>query len=444
MAFGGKDLRSRELAYAPEDLVAEPTQKRLQQSSIQYVPFLTGDNKLLDELFSALANSPTLSAIVEQKTAYSLAGGFYARSKSSTSILPSVRKEQDINLAQAEKLDAWLQAVNYQGENIEELSAKVFRNLWSFGNCFIELKRWTGPEGKEFAMEEIPIYLCRPKRAAKGKLWPTHIGVSEEFQEDQLNPNSDDVNDYPLFPNWEVIEGVERCIVHLKTASPNFYYWGKPDWLGARLAAEMEYRQAKFNQSKFENGFMPSALINVKADMTKAEARKLINDFSESFTSTGNNSKMFMQVQRDPNATTEVELLDNKEEGEFMALANHSKEQIVSGCRWTHSLAGMRTAGSLGTNQQILAEFDIVEQTVIKPMQAMFLKRLNQVLQEAGEWLGEWQDIYLGLNKATPISAASAVDPTKVMTMNEQREVIGLRPIDPAELGAETEEIVVE
>jgi len=90
----------------------------------------------------------------------------------------------------------------------------------------------------------------------------------------------------------------------------------------------------------------------------------------------------------------------------------------------------MKTAGSLGTNQQVLAEFDIVHKTVIQPLQDLYLKHLNKALAVAGGWLGTWDGISLGLNKSKPLSLATQIDPTKVMTQNEQREVLGLPPLD--------------
>jgi len=426
LAFG--DMLNKPLPYAAEDLIAEPTQKRLQQSSVKYVPFLTGDNSLLDQLSSALNNSPTLGAIVQQKTAYTLAGGFYAVPKSSQTILPIASQKSEVNIKEAMALNEFLQSVNMQAEDIEELSLKAVRSLWSFGNVFFELLRY-GQEGeKQFEIRELPIYHCRPMKAPEDELWPTHIGVSEEFEEDNLTPSEDNVTNYPLYPEWEEIDGIERCIVHIKNEHPNFYYWGAPDWLPARIWAEMEYRGAKYNQNKFENGFMPSAILTIKGDMTKKEAKDLIFDVRDSFTQTGNNAKIFAHVQSDPAAGVDVDVLSNAEEGEFIALNQQSREGLIIGSRWTPSLAGLSTAGQLGSNQQIRAEFDIVHQTTIRPIQKKYLKALNKILTAAGEWLGGWSSINLEIRKASPISFASDINPNDVLSEDQKLEALGFEP----------------
>ena len=49
-----------------------------------------------------------------------------------------------------------------------------------------------------------------------------------------------------------------------------------PDWISAKIYAELEYRIPKFNQSKFENGFTPSAIISLFGSTNQEEAETLI------------------------------------------------------------------------------------------------------------------------------------------------------------------------
>jgi len=55
----------------------------------------------------------------------------------------------------------------------------------------------------------LPINWCRPRKAAKDSIYPTHIGVSDEFEEAwEITPQN--VTDLPIFPVFEKIGGVEK------------------------------------------------------------------------------------------------------------------------------------------------------------------------------------------------------------------------------------------
>jgi hypothetical protein len=150
------------------------------------------------------------------------------------------------------------------------------------------------------------------------------------------------------------------------------------------------------------------------------------------FTGTGNNSKMFIQALRDPSYKSDVQILDNKSEGEFMNLQNLAQQNIIAAHRWSVSLTGLRTAGSLGSNQQIRSEFDIVYNTVIRPMQRHFLSKfLNPIIQDAGIYLGNnWSNIALDIAKPMPVSFAGDIPVSQVLTTDEMRAELGWQPTE--------------
>jgi capsid portal protein len=208
-------------------------------------------------------------------------------------------------------------------------------------------------------------------------------------------------------------------------------YWGLPEWVSAKIWAEIEYRIPKFNQSKFENGFTPSAIVNLYGSTNQEEAQELVAAMKSCFTGTGNNSKMFIQALRDETYKADVQILSNQNEGEFLQLQKMAQEAIVSAHRWTVALTGLRQPGSLGSNQMIRSEFEIVYNTVIRPMQRMFLgKFLNPVIQDAGIWLGNnWTNIALDIAKPTPVSFMADLTIDKVLTQDEQRAELGFAPL---------------
>jgi capsid portal protein len=420
--------------FKMDDIFREPSKELLDNTIWNYLPFSTYDLCRLDRIQAICNNSPTTSGIIQQKVNYFLGDGFYAVPNSSMSIVSSstaIKKEAaDITDLQLQTLNEWLSVITPEGENIEEVSLKIGKDFSSFGNAFIELQRIKVGQTKKYYVRPLPITWCRPRKAAANEMYPSYIGVSSEFEESyEVTPAN--VVDLPIFPRFDKINGVEKSIIHLKNYEPTLVYWGIPDWVSAKIWAELEYRIPKYNQSKFENGFTPSAIISLFGSANAEEARKVVQAMKDCFTGTGNNSKMFIQALRDPTYKSDVQILDNKSEGEFMDLQNLAQQNIIAAHRWSVSLTGLRTAGSLGSNQQIRSEFDIVYNTVIRPMQRLYLSKfLNPIIQDAGKYLGyDWSNIALDIAKPMPVSFAGDIPVDKVLTINEMRSELGWQPI---------------
>jgi len=428
--------------FKVDDIFREPTKEILDRTVWEYVPFSTYDLCRLDRLQAICNNSPTTSGIIQQKVNYFGGDGFYTVPASTMSMLASLKaakaEAQEITEDQIQTLNEWLTALTPEGENIEELTAKICKDFASFGNAFVEVQRIKVGQTKKYYLRCLPINWCRPRKAAKDSIYPTHIGVSDEFEEAwEITPQN--VTDLPIFPVFEKIGGVEKSIVHLKNYEPTLVYWGIPDWVSAKIWAELEYRIPKFNQSKFENGFTPSAIISLFGSANQEEAQQVVRAMKECFTGTGNNSKMFIQALRDPTYKSDVQVLNSSAEGEFLNLQNMAQTNIIAAHRWSVSLTGLRTAGSLGTNQQIRSEFDIVYNTVIRPMQRLYLtKFLNPVIQDAAKWLGyDWSNIAVDIAKPMPVSFAGDIPIKDILTVDEMRAELGFQQIQQEQINIE-------
>jgi hypothetical protein len=421
-----------------DDIFKEPSKRFLDSTIIEYIPFQTYDLWALDRIQAIINNSATTSSIISQKVSYFMGDGYYSVASATLDPLPSVRKqriqEQIIDIKDEITLNAYLENMNPENESIDELTLKIMTDFISYGNAFIEISKVKVGGTKKYNVRLLPITWCRPKKANKYDLYPTHIGVSSEFEMAWYTIPKDPV-DLPIFPNFEEIDGVERSIFHLKNYDSTLVYWGLPEWISAKIWAELEYRIPKFNQSKFENGFTPSAIVNLYGSTNQEEAQELVSALKNCFTGTGNNSKMFIQALRDETYKADVQILSQQNEGEFTNLQKMAQESIVSAHRWTIALTGLRTPGSLGSNQLIRSEFEIVYNTVIRPLQRMFLSKfLNPVLQDAGTYLGyNWSNIALDISKPTPVSFMADLTIDKVLTLDEQRQELGFAPLQKQE-----------
>ena len=425
MAWRGFNLNK--LPYKKEDLFLEPTQRRLQSDEYSYIPLLNYGNDILDSLYSITQNSPTIAGIIAQKTAYTIAGGFRVSPASSKNPIPLVRtlRQSQPTDQELEELNDNIVIVNSQGQSLLDVIEDIALELWSFGNCFLEVYILGG----KLRFRVKSTYLCRPKKAPKGKLYPTEVGLNENWQD--VGGTDSGTKDYPLFPEFRNIDGAQRSIIHIKFNSPNFYYWGRPDWLPAKIWGELEYRMAKYNQSRFENGFTPSAIITAYGFQNRPEARRFVDSMKNCFTGTGNHQKMFISAQRDKTSEMDVKVLSDRKEGDFLELAGLTREEVIVGARWSPALAGLSTAGQLGSNQQLRSEFDRVNTTVIKPVQDKIMRSINAAFQAGRErgLEGYSENLYLELAKAMPVTFAGDIDPKQILTINELRAQLGKDPL---------------
>ena len=416
----------------PTDLYLEPTQRELELTTDQYVPFLNNSNNLLDEITSILNTSPTNRGIIQQKTTLSVGDGFLVKKGSQNTLLAALKKAVQFIVGgdELQALNEYINKVNPEGESLQQLSWKLFFDFWTYGNAFVEVIKIKTGSMSSYVQRHVPVSKCRPKKVnRRGEV--EYVGVSNRWEENESNPV--EVNDLPMFPNFARVEGFEgeRSIIHIKSYAPGFFYWGVPDWVSAFLWGEMEYRIPKYNQSKFSNGYTPSAIVSFFGQMSQQEAQGLVDNFVDKFTNTGNNSKMFVQVLSDETMKADVQLLKDDSEGNFMQLSELARQNIVTAHRWTMSLSGMQTAGSLGSNQQIRTEFEILQNMVIKPVQKVFLSQwLNPTISDAANFLGlNFRDVSLAFKSSTPISFLGDLDVKTVLTIDEQREILGFDPI---------------
>lgn len=184
---------------------------------------------------------------------------------------------------------------------------------------------------------------------------------------------------------------------------------------------------------------MPSGFLQLFGALSPEEAEAAVLAVEEKFTGTGNNSKLITQVLSDPSMAANFVNLDTRKEGSWTELANLARENIVTAHEWTASMAGLATAGSLGTNQQIRAEFEIIQNTVIKPIQDQVLSQwLNKTLLEAARFEGkDFGNSQLRILNNSPVSFAGDIMPSEVLTMNEKREILGFEAIEEEEINAQ-------
>jgi len=394
----------------------------------KWVRFFNARSSFLKGMMALVGNSTTLRNVVNQKTSLTLGDGFIPIASDKVPFLQTLRKMFRLQKSEddaIEDVNTLIGNVNLNNETLEEVIEKVAFDWWAFGNAMVELRQ-TKRNGEDVVlMYHLPLDQVGIKKANSNNVIEA-IGVCPDWQEGQTDPST--ITEIPMYPDFD---SKGRAAIHIKNYAPGFFYWGLPENIAARFWAEMEYRIPKYNITKFKNGLVPSAFIQLFGSMTPEEANKIVQDFEETFTDTGNNSKLLVQVLRDEKYKASVNILEDKSDGNYMDLQKLASQAIVTANRWTTSLAGIATSGKLGSNQQIRDELEFVTNTTIKQGRRKIMQSIvNPFIKENAKVNDDIKGIMLHIANMNPISLASMLDPKAVLSPNEIREVFGYEPVE--------------
>jgi len=429
-----------------EDIFNEPSRERLDFTGAKWVRFFTQKDDFLKSLIAIVNNSPTLRRIIEDKTNMVVGDGFIPMKGKANTLLTTSMKGQIITDDSLNEIEDVISQVNLHGQNLQEVLAQLAFDYDAFGNSFCEIVK--GKVGSEpfTYIYHVPVYNIGIRKAEADQIIKS-VGIYDNWEEVPLTTDgifyeSEGFREVPMYPDFKKFEdGTQRSVIHVKQYAAGYFYFGLPEWIGAKMWAEMEYRIQRFNTSKFENGFMPSGIMQFFGSITPAEAKKLVEGIESKFTGMANNHKLFVQVLRDEKLKANWIPTSKENEGEFLNLQNLAASAIVVANRWSKSLAGFATAGQLGTNQQIRQEMEYLQNTVIKPRQNLLLSKIiNPFLKEISAYNPAFIDLTFSISNTLPVSFMGDIAVEDNLTQDEKREILGYSPIEIEKTTTPTDE----
>ena len=324
--------------------------KKLDRLRNSWIPF--GDDNLFPQQLAELSRSAsTHRAILNTKTTFTIGEGFSSLD---------------------EKLVEYIDDVNANGESMNDVMKKVVSDFWTHGNAYVEIVLGAG---------YINLYHqdATTARVHKGK-------KKILFHPDWANVRTSEekIKSIETYPNFQKEGKIKRAVVHFSDYESTYFFYGLPDYVAALDHIKIANQIGKYNLTRFKNGFMPSAIIELGADMSEDEAQQFIDEARE----------------------------------------------IISAHRWNPSLSGIQVAGSLGNNQQILTIYDIVMSTVIREPQQMILRELKKILKREGGY--KVSDLHI-INKP-PVTMLGAINPTEYISLQEGRKIFHLPELTEEEM----------
>ena len=385
----------------PED-VREP--QDLSKVNTDFIPFGT-DNLFPQYLAELKRQSSTHRSVLAQKTIFTSGAKFVTNN---------------------EELKDFIRNVNADGESLRDVYKKLSDDYYSFGNAYLEGVVYDG--GVNFY--HIDSTTVRIAKNKKGVLihpdWKNYI------------TQKDKMVSIPLYPNVKS----NRFVVQFKDYEPTFTFYGLPDYIASLEHIAVDYEIGKWNHTKFKNGFQPSAIVEISGDMGEDEAKQLVQEAQQKFTGAGNNGKIMFIVKNGDTSPANVSIIKDDQEGSWLDLQRITDQNIITAHRWQPSLSGLVSSGKMNnTGSEIRIAYDLAMTTVIKDTSDLLLNGIRNILHKEMGFLPE----ELMIHYEPPISFATFIDPTKILTINEQRRLLDedLPALEDGDMFISDREIIV-
>ncbi len=410
-----------------EDYVGVENKYKTYQEPERYVPFILKHQAFLKSLYGMFITVGIHARIIRDKVAYISGSGFTVL-KNKFSILSNDSKPEKATEEEVRLLSNYVNSdLSGEGDNLHDLLKKVALDLKVFGNAYVELRKVTRENRPFLAVKKLPVQNCLRVYHSRTEV-PT-VAISNLFT-DGSKAVSAGALELPIYPIFAQNEGVEKSILHIKQDTPLNYYYGMPDYIAAKLDIELAYRGKKVNQSKYKNGFRPSAIVQIKGDYTPEEAQIIMDDLTQNLTDTGNDSKLFAHISSDKDADISVQLLTDSQEGDFLKLSEMNKRDVLIGHQWSEGLSGLPESGSLGNTDRLRQEGAIARKTSIEPdIKLLEARLLAPIVATSSDYmLGNWSELFLKIDSKIPV--VEKVDLNNILEQDELREIAGFAPLN--------------
>ena len=343
----------------------------------------------------------------------------------------SITVEETDNLDAYVKLKRFLAQANSKGESLHSIVKKIAFDFKLQGAYALNVV-WSKDRTTISDIYHIPVERIRMgKPDALGRV--TEYFVSSDWSNTRRNKPQ-------VVPAFNINDRTNpNAIIYDGMYSPNMQLYKVPDYVAGCNWCLVEKNIAMYHLANVENSFSASMFINFSNGVPTAEERRQVeNSINKKFASTGNAGKTIITFSDDKNRTPEIVPISMSEADKtYLAL----QELMVSNIMVSHRvvsplLFGIRSGNNgLGSNtDELNSAFEVYLNSVVKPFQNNILSCLGKILEVNGINL----PIEIVQNK--PITTRFTLEDMKsVMTQDEIREELGLKPLEE-ELTADEDE----
>ncbi len=194
-------------------------------------------------------------------------------------------------------------------------------------------------------------------------------------------------------------------ILYINPFSPGSFFYPKPDYIGSINYIELDKEISLYHINNIRNGLAPSFTIHFKNGVPSNEERtKIRNDIERQLAGTTNAGKFIITYSDQPERKPDFEpfpLSDADKQYQF--LSTESTDKIMVGHRVVSpAMFGVKTAGQLGSTQELEIASQLFNTQVINPFQRIVKQAIKKILNASG------LNPQISIDELTPIIVVEA------------------------------------
>ena len=335
-----------------------------------------------------------------------------------------IAEEEDTNLESYVKLKKFLRHAN-SNESLHQVIKKVAFDFKLQGAYALHIV-WNRERTEIAEVYHVPVERVRAGRPnAMGKVDCYYISA------DWANTRTN--KPYPInaFNVNDRTSGSQ--LLYTGAYSPNMDCYHTPDYLAANNWCLVDQKVAEFHLNNIENGFSGSYFVSFANGIpTQEERRQIEQSLVEKFTGASNSGKFILTFSDDKTRTPEITPISVSDaDKQYLALQELLVQNILTGHRVTSPmLMGIKSDTGLGSNvDELNAAGNFYLNTVVKPFQLHILNTLQTIFSVNN------MDLPVQFVQLKPITVEFTSEDLKgVMTEDEIREEVGLKPLADVEV----------
>ena len=319
---------------------------------------------------------------------------------------------QDIAMA-----NDFINKENSNFDTLKDIVKKCVLDKKLFGGYYLEII-WN-KAGTSFETLHFPYNNLRKAKDAEG-YWYSKDWSKQKQSKEETGLEYIDLFD-PEKPS-------ARQIFVSKEYRPDLDAYPLPDYVASTVYAEVDVELSNYRLNAIKSGFNAGTILNFANGRPTQEERETIESkLKEKFTSTDRANSLLITFSQSESSKPTIEHLKPQNVDEQL---NGLNDQVIQELIIGHHipnpmLVGIKTAGELGTKDQINDSYELYKNTYIIPNQKEIERDFNYLLKLKGFS----NRIYL--KELDPIEEQLPIEEKiKVMTQNEVREMYGLPPIE--------------
>jgi hypothetical protein len=319
---------------------------------------------------------------------------------------------QDIAIA-----NDFINKENTNFDTLKDIVKKCVLDKKLFGGYYLEVI-WN-KAGNNFELLHFPYNNLRKAKDADG-YW-----YSKDWSKQKQSPEETDLEYIPLF---DPEKPTARQIFVSKEYRPDLDAYPLPDYVASAVYAEVDVELSNYRLNSIKSGFNAGTILNFSNGRpTEEEKEEIEARLKEKFTGTDRANSLLITFSGNKDSAPTIEhLTPQNVDAQLTELNDQVIQELIIGHHIPNPmLVGIKTAGELGTKDQINDSYELYKNTYIIPNQKEIEKDFNYLLKLKGFS----NRIYL--KELDPIEEQLPIEEKiKVMTKNEVREMYGLPPLE--------------